>query len=74
MNVQQFIKENLDDERFTKDYNRYVYLKRVLERHRKLKEETHDRCELFHEFLILKDKLFSRAMDKFLKRRESPED
>lgn len=69
MELRDFIREHLPEGEADPDFLRYSYLKRVL----KVKEEidsTEQGIELFREFLQLKDKLFNRAMENWLKRRE----
>lgn len=69
MELRDFMREHLPEGEADPDFLRYSYLKRVL----KVKEEidsTEQGIELFREFLQLKDKLFNRAMENWLKRRE----
>ncbi len=68
MELQDFIKDNLPEGAADKEYNRYLYLKKRLEFQERI-ESSEKGGELFNEFLQLKDKLFNRAMDNWLKKR-----
>lgn len=51
-------------------YQRYLYLKNRLERQIDIKS-SEEGGSLFNEFVALKDKLFSEALDNYIKRREN---
>ena len=72
MNVQEFIKKNLSNAKFDRDFNRYLYLKERLEKQKDIMS-SEEGGELFNEFLALKDKLFDLAMHRFLRHREIEE-
>lgn len=68
MNMQEFIEKNLSNAKFSRDFNRYLYLKEQLEKQHIMSSE--EGGEIFNEFLALKDKLFDLAMHRFLRHRE----
>lgn len=69
MELRNFIKEHLPEGEADPDFLRYSYLKRQLKDREEI-NSTEQGIELFREFLQLKDKLFDRAMNNWLRRRE----
>lgn len=68
MELRDFIKEHLPEGEVDPDFLRYSYLKKILRDEEHIRS-TEQGIELFEEFLELKDRLFNRAMNNWLKRR-----
>lgn len=68
MDLQEFIQDNLPEGEVDIEFNRYLYLKKRLEFQEKI-NSSEEGGKLFNEFVQLKDKLFDRAMDNWLKKR-----
>lgn len=69
MELQKFIQDNLPEGEVDIEFNRYLYLKKRLEFQEKIRT-SEEGGKLFNEFVHLKDKLFDRAMENWLKKRE----